>query len=237
MKLIRNILFFFVVLSTNSCKKEEDNLAFESATMTDIESNVYTTVKIGNQWWMTENLRVTTYRNGQPIPNGQSDQDWQDSLPAYCLFDNNPSAPGLLYNWYAVSSADGLAPQGWHIATDDDWKILEKTLGMSDADANRSGWRGTEEGNEMKLAGTSGWSLYNENWPSNSSGLSASAGGCRLPTSVWGDPALFSTGFWWTASSTNNIQAYYRYLDYKKPSVYRSADSKLYGFSVRCVKD
>jgi uncharacterized protein (TIGR02145 family) len=227
-----------IFLAVTGCDEEDESpIVYETSTMMDIESNVYTTIKIGNQWWMTENLRVTTFRNGQPIPNGQLSQDWTDSSAAYCMFQNDPVAPGLLYNWYAVQSASGLAPAGWHIATDEDWKELEKTLGMSAADADKSGWRGTTEGNKLKLAGTTGWSAYQDNWPTNESGFSADAGGCRLPTSVWGDPALFSTGFWWTASSKDNDRAYYRYLDYKTSTVYRSADSKLYGFSVRCVKD
>lgn len=216
---------------------EESPVIYETSTMMDIESNVYATIKIGNQWWMAENLRVTTFKNGQPINNGQLDQDWTDSTASFCLYQNDPVAPGMLYNWYAVESANGLAPAGWHIATDEDWKALEKTLGMSTADADKSGWRGSTEGNELKLPGITGWSAYQDNWPTNESGFSAEAGGCRLPTGVWGDPGLFSTGFWWTSASKDTKRAYYRYLDYKTSNIYRSADSKAYGFSVRCVKD
>jgi len=232
------LLLMAGIITFSGCDEEEESpIVYETSTMMDIESNVYTTIKIGNQWWMTENLRVTTFRNGQPIPNGQLDQDWTDSSAAFCLFQNDPVAPGLLYNWLAVASANGLAPAGWHIATDEDWKELERSLGMSAADADKSGWRGTTEGNELKLFGTTGWSPYQDNWPTNESGFSADAGGCRLPTAVWGQPALFATGFWWTASPRDDDRAYYRYLDYKTANVYRSADSKLYGFSVRCVKD
>lgn len=230
------ILPLLFVLS--SCKEEEEAVpVHETSTMMDIESNVYSTIKIGNKWWMAEDLRVTTFRNGISIRNGQDTTEWKDTSAAFCLFENNPSAPGLLYNWYAVTSDNGLAPEGWHIATDEEWKELEIALGMSSSEAAKFGWRGTSEGNKMKLEGTSGWQQFEDNWPDNASGFSAAAGGCRLPNARWGAPALFATGFWWTATEKDPQQAFYRYLDYKSAKVFRSADSRQYGFSIRCVKN
>jgi uncharacterized protein (TIGR02145 family) len=233
------LLFVFIgLLLFSACQEDDDNpTPFEKGTLTDIDGNVYTTIKIGNQWWMMENLKVKTFRDGTPITDGQSASVWLDTTASYCLFDNNTTAPGLLYNWKAINATQNLAPAGWHIPTDQEWKTLEKYLGMSQSDADRSGWRGTTEGNELKLPGLTGWSSYGDNWPDNSSGFSASAGGCRLPTAVFGDPALFSSGFWWTNSAKDDTTAYFRYLDYKTSTVFRSAVSKSYGFSVRCVKD
>jgi uncharacterized protein (TIGR02145 family) len=232
------LLLFMGLFLFNACEEDDNNpTPFEKGTLTDIDGNVYTTIKIGSQWWMMENLKVKTFRDGTPLLDGQSSAVWLDTTAAYCLFDNNTSAPGLLYNWKAVNASQNLAPAGWRIPTDQDWKTLEKYLGMSQSDADRSGWRGTNEGNELKLPGLTGWSAYADNWPDNSSGFSASAGGCRLPSAVFGDPALFCTGFWWTNNAKNDSTAYFRYLDYKNSAIYRSAVSKSYGFSVRCVKD
>ncbi len=82
----------------------------------DIDGNAYNTVKIGNQWWMAENLKVTHYRNGNPIPNVTDDTEWSNlTTGAYCSYDNNDSninTYGLLYNWYSVDDSRGLAPAG-----------------------------------------------------------------------------------------------------------------------------
>ena len=83
----------------------------------DIDGNSYKTVKIGEQIWMAENLKVTQYRNGDPIPNLTDENDWENTEQgAYCNYDNNEDKVktyGRLYNWYAVDDKRGLAPNGW----------------------------------------------------------------------------------------------------------------------------
>lgn len=117
----------------------------ETSTLTDIDGNIYQTVKIVDQWWMAENLKVTHYRNGDPIPNVTNNSDWGNlSTGTYCAYNNdnvNISTYGLLYNWYAVADSRELAPTGWHVPTDEEWKQLEMSLGMSDSEANDRGWR------------------------------------------------------------------------------------------------
>lgn len=113
----------------------------------DIDGNTYVTVKLGNNWWMAENLKVTKYRNGVKIAKATNYTDWSnlnDNVNgAYCAYDNlesNGKTYGYLYNWYAVNryitdndASYNIAPQGWHIPTDEEWKDLEKALGMSDS--------------------------------------------------------------------------------------------------------
>ncbi len=238
-KYIVSCLFLMFFAFSISCKKDEqDIISFEKGTLTDIDNNVYQTIKIGNQWWMAENLKVKTFRNGTPISQHQTNESWEDSLPSFCLFDNTESAPGLLYNWFAINSSDNIAPAGWHLPSDSEWQELEKYLGMSAEEAGKKGWRGDKEGDKLKSGNTTGWISFSDVWSNNSSGFDALAGGCRLFNGVWANPGLFATGFWWTNSeSSDEGQAYYRYLDYKKSSIYRSICNKKYGFSVRCVKD
>jgi len=236
------ILFSFITLTFafSSCDDEETTptIMNETGTMTDIDGNVYKTVKINGKWWMAENLKVKTFRDGTSILDGQSDNNWNDTLAAYCLYNNLSTAPGLLYNSYAVLSAKELAPQGWHIATDEEWKNLEQSQGMSVATSNLFGWRGSEEAQKLKIAGSQGWVRYADLWPTNASGFSASAGSCRLPNGTFGDPGLLHTGFWWTASTdATSGELLYRYMDYKKTTILRSHVENGYGFSVRCVKD
>lgn len=251
MKQIRRIQVFVLILIglllvvISSCKKKEDVApAMETGTVTDVTGRVYNTVRIGNQWWMAEDLRTIKYRDSSTLfvaPPPPFDTTWQHfTQGAYCYnLDNQNSIVGTLYNWYAVTDPRGLAPAGWHIPTDGDWQQLEEALGMSADDANNTSWRGTHEGEKLKVTqgATGGWNNYGTVWNTNESGFNALAYGCRMFDGNWGDPRQGATGFWWTASAAPANQAWYRYLDYKNANVFRYYGSKAYGFSVRCVKD
>jgi uncharacterized protein (TIGR02145 family) len=106
--------------------------------VTDYDGNVYQIVLIGGQCWMMENLKVTHYRNGDPIPHVPNIGEWYGlSSGAYCDYNNDPGnveTYGRLYNWYAVDDSRNIAPEGWHVPTDDEWKQLEMYLGMSQAE-------------------------------------------------------------------------------------------------------
>ena len=233
------VIVSFLVLFYAGCKKDEENtpVAHQTGMVTDIEGNVYLTIKIGDQWWMAENLRVKKYRDGTSIVDGQDSLDWVQGSGAYCFFENNHASPGLLYNWAAVANTSNLAPAGWHIPTDEEWKTLERTLGMSSADADNVGWRGVDEGSKLKIASPNGWTLYDDVWSTNESGFTALAGSCRLFNATFGSPGLQATGFWWSATERLADTGWYRYLDYKSANIFRSHANKNYGFSVRCVKD
>jgi len=136
--------------------------------VTDIDGNIYKTIRIGNQEWMTENLKVTHYRNGDPLPNLKNNSDWVSACNgAWCLYNNesNSDIYGKLYNWYAVNDSRGLAPEGWHVPTDDEIKELEMYLGMSQEEADDTGWRGTNEGCKL---GCRADLCYDGAWEDNS---------------------------------------------------------------------
>jgi uncharacterized protein (TIGR02145 family) len=202
----------------------------------DIDGNQYRTVKIGNQWWMAENLKVTRFRNGQSIYEAVTTEDWIAVPSAYCLYGGSAQAPGFLYNWGAVSDTAGLAPEGWRIPTDDDWKQLERVIGMTAGESDRTGWRGSDEGEKLKMEALTGWAFFDNVWATNESGFSAEAGSCRLFDGTFGNPGLKYNGFWWTISENGTDEAWFRNLDYKKRGVFRYYGLKKYGFSVRCVK-
>lgn len=243
------IILAFTVIGIGGCKKNEDSskAAPETGTMTDIDGNVYQTVKIGNQWWMAENLKVTRYTNGDSVTHldgGGFKSDtltWQqDTIGAYSIYDNNSNnvAPGYLYNWYAATNTRKLAPAGWHIPSDAEWKTLEMTVGMSSADADKFDWRGTDEGDKLRMASPTGWSVYGDVWNNNESGFSALAGSCIVFNGKVGFPGIHYTGFWWSSSmNLSGSSACYRYLDYKNHNVFRSYCDRHYGYSIRCVKD
>jgi len=227
----------------------------ETGTVADYEGNIYKTVKIGNQWWMAENLKTAHFDDGTEIPLVESNNEWSNldySDKAYCYYDNsleNVNIYGALYTWAAAmngattselnpSDVQGICPCNWHLPSDAEWIELEMQLGMSFSQADAFGWRGTNEGDKMKT--TSGW--YNGGNGSNSSGFSALSGGQRTIESFRGITEL--TIFW---SSTEYINitylAFNRTLSYQNSGVgwFRAQHfygyPKNYGFSVRCVKD
>ena len=210
----------------------------ETGTMTDQDGNVYQTVKIGNQWWMAENLKVTHYRNGDAIPNVTDNAEWNNlSTGAYGAYNNdngNVSTYGLLYNWYTVVDSRNIAPTGWHVPTDEEWKQLEMYLGMSQSDANAYDWRSSPVGSKLKA--TSGWS--NNGNGTDESGFSAIPGGCRYYSDgVYSEVGL--RAYYWSATEGNSYysSAWDRELYYGSSGVGRYNTNEPYGFSVRLVRD
>ena len=128
--------------------------ASEVGTMTGNNGTVYQTVKIGSQWWMAENLKETRYRNDDAISEVTDGTTWAGlSIGARCAYNNSEgtaSTYGYLYNWFAVNDSRNIAPTGWHVPTDNEWKTMEKYLGMSQAEADGELWRGTDEGGKLK---------------------------------------------------------------------------------------
>src|SRR5262245_43708735 len=112
-KVLISITFFsFFILLLNGCEESDPiqpATEITTGTVTDAEGNVYKTVKIGNQWWMAENLRATKFRNGNLIYQVQSIADWATANSAYCIYDNNDRSPGLLYNYNAVADTNKIA--------------------------------------------------------------------------------------------------------------------------------
>ena len=183
-------------------------------------------VTIGTQVWTSTNLDVSTFRNGDPIPQAKTDAEWKgagvNKQPAWCYYDNDPSNGtkyGKLYNWYAVNDPRGLAPKGYHIPTDAEWTKLSDYLGGSGA--------GT------KMKSTSGWK--NDGNGNNSSGFSGLPGGYRYDDGTF--YVIDYGGYWWSSSEGNTDDALYCYLYCNYGNVYRGFDSEGRGLSVRCLRD
>lgn len=214
--------------------------AYATGTVTDIDGNVYQTIRIGEQWWMAENLKVTHYRNGDPIEYAPDNSIWKVlSTGAYSDWIN-PIVPnyvetyGLFYNAYAVHDSRNLAPEGWHVASDAEWKQLEMYLGMSQADADSEGWRGTGEGGKLKEAGLAHWDNPNAG-AHNAVGFTALAGGFRNRSGVF---INFGAGTnFWTSTRVVGDSTWFRDLYYYRAGSRRMSDDPRYGFSVRCVRD
>jgi uncharacterized protein (TIGR02145 family) len=193
-------------------------------TVSDIDGNIYETVKIGNQVWMTSNLKTTHYRNGDAIPNVTDNVAWQNSITgARCTYNNTVNTDsinmfGQLYNFHAVADSRGIAPNGWHVATEKEWTALATYLG-----ALASG--------RLKEAGTTHWKAPNIDGL-NDSKFSALPSGYR-PNSFAG---LGESTNWWTCSSQSASSAYIKSLAFVNSDFVNSNLSKKMGLSVRCIK-
>ena len=206
--------------------------------VTDADGNTYSTVKLGTQEWMVENLKTTKYNDNTGIPNITGDIDWQglntSETGAWCYYDNNSSnnVPyGKLYNWYAVNTGK-LCPTGWHLPTDAEWTTLIDYLD-SGVDPNALGSQSTVAGGPMKEAGTTHWFSPNTG-ATNESGFTGLPGGLRSD-----DGTYFSLGYsgnWWSSTESGTF-AWCRYLFYDDDNVFRNNFDKRLGFSIRCVRD
>lgn len=196
------------------------------------------TVIIGSQEWMVKNLDVSYYRNGDSIPQVTNGTTWSNlTTGAWCYNNNdsnNNSTYGKLYNWYAVNDPRGLAPSGWHVVNDKEWKTIEIYLGMSQSDADNYGWRGTTEGGKLKETGFTHWNSPNIG-ATNSSGFFALPGGYRF--SYGSFSSVGSYGIWWSSTEFDVTDARYRIMYYNNSLIYRDNNSKKDGFSVRCIRD
>jgi len=210
-------------------------------TVTDIDGNVYHTIKIGTQTWMVENLKTSKYRNGEAIANVTDNTAWTGlSTGAWCNYNNdaaNGTKYGKLYNWYAVADSRNIAPAGWHVPIDAEWTTLENYL-----IANGYNYDGTTSENKIakSLAANIDWmtssstgAIGNDLTKNNSSGFIALPGGCQ----AWSGSSNVGGGGYWWSSTDYGTGVYGTTLDYNSVSASRINGVKVYGQSVRCLKD
>jgi len=194
----------------------------------DIDGNGYDTVRIGTQIWTVQNLRSTHFRNGDSIPGGHTAQQLSLLLtPARILYKGDSAhfrEYGFLYNWYAVADTRGLAPQGWHIPSNEEWTVLSEYLGGDSV-----------AGGKLKAAGTDSWAAPNTG-ASNESGFSA------LPAGWFSGYGAFynSEGTWasfYSSSSHDFGNCYSWGIYWNRISLDHGIYYKQAGRSIRCIKD
>jgi len=199
-----------------NCKKDTVDTTIPTwnySTFTDArDGKTYKYIKIGNQNWMAENLAFKT-----------NSGSW-----TFYGSEENGTKYGRLYTWNAAKEA---IPAGWHLPTDNEWKQLEMSLGMSQTDADSNGLRGTNEGEKLKSL---------KDWAENGNGTDV-VGFNALPggflTNSGSFFALTWYGYWWTATESTDLNAWFRYISNIDPKIYRKAGFKEDGYSIRCIKD
>ena len=185
-------------------------------------------VTIGTQVWMAENLNVSTFRNGDPIPEAKTDKEWEkageEGKPAWCYYNNDPANGdkyGKLYNGYAVNDPRGLAPEGLHMPSGDEWTILTDYLGGKQI-----------AGTKMKTK--TDWKQDGNG--TNSSRFSGLPGANRIGDGRFDGVGAY--GCWWSAmEDTVSTSTWYRSLFYANGNLSSARPIMTTGLSVRCLRD
>ena len=198
------------------CQKEADGDGFINYvpdSVIDLEGNIYHTVTIGKQVWMVENLKVSRYRNGDPIPIVYDNSAWSNlTSGAYCNFEHdeiNSSEYGRLYNWYAITDQRNIAPEGWHIPDEEEWGTLIALLANDKSTSGNNSWSAIA----IRISGQVGYRA--------DSGTFDHSFGLRT---------------WWssTESDVNNAWSTTEGFDNQ---IRRDNKNKNYGLYLRCIRD
>jgi len=188
-------------------------------------------VQIGNQIWMTKNLDVDTFKNGDQLYAALSYEEWvyaiKNQIPAWCFYNFNPENGvlfGRLYNWYAVNDDRGLCSDGWHVPSDEEWTILEDFLGGKKIAGDKLKSIDLWANNDNGISGNG----------SNESGFDGKPGGVleEGKSKYKGE-----RGYWWSSTQNDNYQSWYRYLNYNNGDIKRYTHGKSVGMSVRCIRN
>ncbi len=221
------------------------------ATFTDArDQTVYKTIIIDGKEWLAENLKYLPKVNG-PDTSSETEAcyyvyDYYGTNVAEAKSTVSYQICGVLYNWSAAmdgaatsntipSGVQGVCPSGWHLPSDAEWKQLVMYLGMSQSEADETGYRGTDEGGKMKHPGTEYWGSPNTG-ATNSSGFTAlPGGGFSANDSKFYD--IIALGYWWSSTQIIPNSTWVRSLNFDKSTIGRFSYYKTNGFSVRCIRD
>lgn len=214
-----------------SCKKDKVQLEYPHVygEAVDVDNNKYITVDINGEMWFTENLSCKSFRNGDPIIEARTDNEWEyalnNGIPAWCYSNNDSTLSetyGIMYNYHAIKDSRGLAPEGWHISSSDDWQKLINNYGGE--------WNAG-----YSLKGTTGWP--NDGNGSDSTKFNALPGGLRI--SIGSFLKVGEYGYWWTSTPIGGYAGNYTVLLPSINNLVNILDNSDWGYGmyVRCVKD
>ena len=221
--------YFIRAYATNSIGTAYGNEFIFVLPLTDNDGNVYHTLMIGNQVWMTTNLKTTKFNDNTTIPFVTDNVTWSAlSTPACCWYKNdgetNKDNYGALYNWFAVNTGK-LCPVGWHVPGEVEWRTLADYLGGESVASGK-----------LKETGTSHWVSPNTG-ASNLFGFTARPGGYRTGLAAGSFRTMGYYGYWWAGTEDNLYNGRARLMTYDASEIASGAGLKKNGYSVRCVKN
>lgn len=189
--------------------------------VTDIDGNTYKSILLGKQEWMMDNLKVTKFKNGQPIPHIQDSIVWNAWKSGAYVFYKNDTKHGILYNWMVVNDARGVCPTGWHIPAGFEWDTLAKFLGGDEV-----------AGGKMKAK------LH---WETPNTSATNESGFHALPKGMYGVNGSFNNigknAYWWSSTEHGVSSAWGREIGFNESGLFAGHGDKRDGLSIRCIKD
>jgi uncharacterized protein (TIGR02145 family) len=208
-------------------------------------------VQMGNQCWMGQNLKwlpeVSPNMAGSNTEPRYYVHGYTGTSVEVAMQQGNYATYGVLYNWTAAmggaltsdavpSGVQGACPAGWHLPSDEEWKLLEIHLGMDPLEADGVNYRGTNEASKMAGSAALWTSGQLRNDPEfGTSGLDFRPAGARLPNASY--IALNGGSRWWSSTQLNVGAVHVRVFSFVNSRVARNSLEKSSGFPVRCVKD
>ena len=237
-KLLFSALIIFQIICSGSSQsiakegqgKTNTNKESNMQTVSDFDGNQYATVEIADEIWTAENLKSLHYSDGTKI----------EEIYVFDDDDKNAAILGRLYTWQATVDKHGICPKGWRLPTDDDFKKMERHLGMAEADIEDTGWRDTNsEGIRLKEKQDDFlWFDYSKRGV-NSTGFSVIPTGVRSPggtyTGRYGFADIWTSTEFDTDTALNRSLTWY-WFHPAKTKIFRKPVEKKWGFSVRCIK-
>ena len=227
---LRTINLIAFILFSLGLSAQEGKSAGKELTLKDADGNLYHSVTIGTQVWMTENLKSTRYNDGTPIPLVTGPKEWNSLYtPGYCWYNNDEATYrekfGAIYNWYTISTGK-LCPEGWHVPADSEFGKITTLMGI----AQRS--NSIDPGGRAEADGTAMW--INPDGTFNKSGFVSLSGGSRNYDGSFSKPGGYC--HWWASAEWNQCSVWGRFLGYGHGAV-NSYVAMRDGHSVRCMKN
>jgi len=216
-------------LAGNSGSSDTISVSSFSGWVYDIEGKAYLTIQIGDQLWMAENLSVSKYQNGDSVLSGLNDSLWAStsfgSLSENQSVEDYSSKYGYLYNWYVVNDSRKIAPEGWHVPSEDEWRSLIEYYGGFHL-----------AGGKLKDSSNRLWNNSDSD-SINVNPFAALPGGRRHEDGGYFGATVGSYGFYWTSSEDSEHLAWFMQFAWYTTEISHGHYDKRNGFSIRCVKD
>jgi len=237
-RLYQLILPGILVMLFSSCRKDSGDPNIATTTVKDVNGNEYGAMTIGDQTWLTSNLRVGSFNDGTLLLTWLYEgYEWASAGAAFCVY--HPSyidgldseeevvdAYGYLYNWAAVTSSKKLCPTGFRVPTEEDWDELVTFLGGEDIAGGKLKSKRTAPNSHPF------WVLPNTGATDNF-GFEAVPSGLRTSLGLYDDLGYYAE--WWSSTEYNTDLAHTYYASYNDAGLYSGYGRKKAGYAVRCM--
>ncbi len=199
--------------------------SYSTSVVMDAGGNTYTSITLGDQVWLNENLNTAYYNNGDPIADGTHKGNISNTKQPALWFDYNDNIEqgfGKLYTWYAAMDVRGVCPDQYHVATLEDWSELIEYMGGP-----------MHAGEALKIKDNNSWNYVNFEIPDH--GFDALPARMRPVGESF--CILEPCAFWWINDASMTTESMSLHINASSTMIDSKTESKKSGLSIRCVRD